>query len=207
MGDLRELALKTQDVYERKGARFDAERSKTLFERQWLDRLLEVLPSNPRVLDAGCGAGDPIARYLIEKGCCLTGIDFSRSLIEIATARFPQAQWHIVDMCSFCLPDRFDGILAWHSFFHLTPDDQLSTLARFGQHLTSGGALMFTAGHIAGEVIGHVGGEEVYHSSLSPKQYETVLNRLGLRVLDFVPEDPSCGGATVLLAQKRRITS
>ena len=33
-----------------------------------LDRFSDLLPKSAKVLDVGCGAGEPIARYLIGKG-------------------------------------------------------------------------------------------------------------------------------------------
>ena len=38
----------------------------------------------------------------------------------------------------------FDGIIAWHSFFHLTPEDQERALARLGAHLGANGVMMLT---------------------------------------------------------------
>ncbi|MGJ3231748.1 MAG: hypothetical protein ACFE0P_08120 [Oceanicaulis sp.] len=65
--DLTPLAAKTQAIYERQAARYDAERAKVLFERAWLDRFVEPLRVGAAILDVGCGAGDPIAFYLMKK--------------------------------------------------------------------------------------------------------------------------------------------
>ena len=202
MTDLKQLAAETPAVYERRAAQFDAERPKVLFERGWLERFLGMCPQRPLVLDAGCGAGEPIARYLLEAGCELVGLDSASAMIEIAAGRFPNARWEVGDMRELSEPEPFDGIVAWHSFFHLAPDDQRSTLVRFAEHLRPAGALLVTVGDRAGEVVGHVGGERVYHSSLSPDEYQAILRGLDLEVVDFVAEDPSCDGATVLLARR-----
>lgn len=60
MSDLAALARRTRDVYARSGLRYDEERSRTLFERPWRDRFLALLPDRPAVLDACCGAGEPV---------------------------------------------------------------------------------------------------------------------------------------------------
>jgi hypothetical protein len=62
---------------------------------------------------------------------------------------------------------------------------------------------MLTVGPAASEMVGHVGGEPVYHASLAPETYAAILAELGLHIVSFVAEDPDCGGATILLAQKR----
>ncbi len=201
--DMKKLAARTRDVYERLGPRFDAERARLLVERKWLRRFEDYLPEGGTILDVGCGAGEPIARYFIEKGYALTGIDYARSLIALAGQRFPGSRWLVSDMRTLDLPERFDGILAWHSFFHLSPAAQRSTLPRFARHLRPGGVLMVTVGTEESEVVGQVGGEPVYHSSLAPETYRKILHELGMQVIDFVFEDPECDFATVLLAQRK----
>ncbi|MCK7592346.1 class I SAM-dependent methyltransferase [Pseudomarimonas salicorniae] len=55
----------TPRVYESRAAGWDRHRPRQLFERRWLDRWLARLPDRPRVLDLGCGAGEPITGYLL----------------------------------------------------------------------------------------------------------------------------------------------
>ena len=196
------LSLKTQDIYERNGQRFDRERNKVLNEKNWIERFTRLLSPGAKILDVGCGTGEPIARYLIEQGFCLTGLDFSDGMLEMAKSRFPNNSWYLMDMCKLELRETFEGIIAWHSFFHLTPDNQRVTLQRFAKHLMPGGALMLTVGPGEGEVLGHVGDDKVYHASLSFDEYELLLQALDIKVLKFVPDDPECDGASVLLAQK-----
>ena len=201
--DLSQLAAQTPQIYQRNAARFDRERSRVLFEQVWLDRFAALLPARATVLDAGCGAGEPIARYLFDQGLHVTGIDASSQMIAIAATRLPAATWRVTDMRDLALAEQFDGIVSWHAFFHLTPAQQRTTLARFAQHLVAPGALLLTVGPQAGETVGSVGGEAVYHSSLSPTEYRRILTELGLTVVDFVLEDASCDYASVLLARKQ----
>jgi hypothetical protein len=39
-------------------------------------------------------------------------------------------------------PRTFDGVLAWDSFFHLTPDDQRGMFAVFSVHVAKDATLM-----------------------------------------------------------------
>lgn len=199
--DLRTVATNTRAVYERHAARFDAERPKRLHEKAWLDRFAALLPSGGRILDLGCGAGDPIAAYFGAAGFAVTGVDFAEAMLEIARARYAGGDWRHGDMRTLELPERFDGIIGWDSFFHLTPDEQRETLRRIALHLAPGGALLLTVGPVAGEVVGHVGGDEVYHSSLDPEEYTAILAGHGIAIVRFVPEDPTCDLHTLLLAQ------
>lgn len=199
---LTDLATRTVEVYERNAARFDAERTKALMEKPWLDRFAALLPPGGMVLDAGCGAGDPIAEYIGSLGHRVTGVDAARAMIDLARKNFPGGDWRQADLRHLDLGETFDGVVGWDSFFHLTPDEQRTTLVRLASHLEPKGALMLTVGPDAGEVAGHVGDDPVYHSSLSPADYEAILKGLGLRIIQFVRQDPDCGFHTVLLAQK-----
>ena len=199
---LNTLEKNTRGIYERNARLFDSERSKRLEEKSWLDRFSDLLPKSAKVLDVGCGAGEPIARYLISKGFEVEGLDFSRTVLEIIRGRFPDHYWHRMDMRTLSLSTRFDGIIAWHSFFHLNHDDQELTLHKLSEHLQPEGVFLVTVGDHYGEVVGRVGAEEIYHASFSFETYEKILTSLDMRVLDFVPNDPDCGMASVLLAQK-----
>ena len=198
-----EIEKQTLDIYMRNAAAFDAQRAKKLHEKGWLDRFLALLPPSGSVLDLGCGAAEPIAEYYINRGYTVTGVDFSPAMLKLAQSRFPNSRWISADMRKLELGETFHGITAWNSFFHLTQEDQRTTLTRLVDHLKPGGALMITVGPAAGEVIGHVNGEKVYHASLDPGEYERMLKALGVDIVDFVLEDPSCDMQTVLLAQKK----
>ncbi|WP_269713854.1 class I SAM-dependent DNA methyltransferase [Caulobacter sp. NIBR2454] len=189
------------DLYERNAARYDADRGKSLAERAWLDRFRSAMPTGGAILDLGCGSGEPIARYMIESGHALTGVDSSASLIALCRDRFPDSDWRIGDMRKLDLGGRFEGIIAWDSFFHLRPDDQRAMFAVFQAHAAPGAALMFTSGPAAAEVIGEYRGEPLYHSSLDPSEYRDLLEGHGFQVLRHVVEDPDCGGHTIWLAK------
>jgi 2-polyprenyl-3-methyl-5-hydroxy-6-metoxy-1,4-benzoquinol methylase len=191
------------DLYERTAAEFDRARTKSLFETPWLDRFAALLPDGGSVLDVGCGSGEPIARYLIESGFSVRGVDSSPSLISMCRERFPDQEWLVGDMRELDLGRRFDGIIAWHSLFHLTPDDQRSTLIRLTEHLDGNGALMFTSGPEAGEIVGEWQREPLYSASLDPNEYEQLLQANGLHLVERRFNDEECGGASVWLAQMR----
>lgn len=197
-----EPARQVRGVYERNAARYDSERSRILFETKWLERLGAIAGRKGRILDLGCGAGEPIARYFIERGFVLTGADFSQPMLDIAQSRWPDGDWRLADMVTLNLGETFDGVIAWDSFFHLSPDDQRRSLPAIAAHVAEGGGLLLTVGPAAGEAIGRVGDEAVYHASLDAEEYEAILVGSGITVTQFVAEDPDCDFHSVLLAER-----
>ena len=192
----------TRAVYDRQARAFDAGRGRGLFERNWLERFTDGLVGGAHVLDLGCGAGEPIAAWLMERGYRVTGLDFSLAMLALAQQRWPGGDWRVGDMRKLDLPERFDGIIGWNSFFHLTPDEQRACLPRLAAHLTPGGMLMLTVGTSEGEVTGTVGDEQVYHASLSPAEYASLLEANGMQLCAYVATDKTCNDHSVLLAQR-----
>jgi SAM-dependent methyltransferase len=147
-------------LYERHAHEYAADR-RNVGEGAWLDRFGALLAPGASVLDIGSGSGDPMARYLIDRGFAVDGVDTSPMLINLCRERFPI----------------------------------------FKPHAAPGAALMFTSGASHGEAIGSYHGEPLYHASLAPEEYRTLLQSIGFRIIAHVVEDPNCGGCTVWLAQ------
>ncbi|HVL72448.1 MAG TPA: methyltransferase domain-containing protein [Beijerinckiaceae bacterium] len=188
-------------LYERHARAFDEARGRSLFERGCLDDFAALVRPGGRVLDLGCGSGEPIAGDLIRRGFRLTGIDTSPTLIGLCRERFPGEEWRVADMRGLALGRTFDGLLAWDSFFHLAADDQRAIFSVFRAHAAPGAPLLFTTGPAAGEAIGAFQGEPLYHASLAPNEYRSLLAGHGFEVVRHVAEDPECGGHTVWLAR------
>ena len=159
-------------LYERHADQYDRDRSRALTEKAWLDHFLALARPGGTILDIGCGMAEPIARYLLEAGFAVVGID------------------------------RFDGLLAWDSFFHLAMADQRAMFPRFAAHALPGAPLLFTSGPSRGEAIGSYCGEPLYHASLDPQEYEALLSANGFSVVAHVAEDAQCGNHTVWLTRK-----
>lgn len=185
------------------GFRLDCEVPR--FPRVRLDRFSTLLPATGVVLDCGCGAGEPIATYLVREGFCIIGVDSSAAMIFKFQARLPDQRAVVRDMRSLSLNMRFQGILAWDSFFHLNHEDQRRMFAVFAAHADAGAALMFTSGTSHGVVIDSFEGEAFFHASLDPLEYRSLLEQHGFAVVSTVAEDPACGGRTVWLARRLRL--
>ena len=191
------------DLYQRHAATYDGLRGTLLMEGPWLSRFRDLLTPGATILDIGCGTGRPIARHFIEQGHTVTGVDSAPAMIALCRARFPEGDWQVADMRRLALGRRFGGLIAWDSFFHLTPEDQRGMFPAFAAHAAPDAALMFTSGPAHGEAIGRFEGEALYHGSLDPLEYHALLAENGFSVIDHVVEDPGCGGHTIWLAKAK----
>jgi 2-polyprenyl-3-methyl-5-hydroxy-6-metoxy-1,4-benzoquinol methylase len=190
-------------LYERHAEAWASERRGGRMEAAWLDQFLALVPHGAAVLDLGCGSGDPIGRYVVEKGYDVTGADSSPTLIDVCRSHLPAAEWIVADMRALSLGRRFAGIIAWDSFFHLAPEDQRRMFPVFKAHAMPKAALMFTSGPSESEAIGMMWGEPLYHASLDAAEYRALLDSSGFDVVSHRIEDPDCGSHTIWLAQCR----
>jgi ubiquinone/menaquinone biosynthesis C-methylase UbiE len=188
-------------AYNRIAGWFDQTRTRALIELPYLDYLTGALKEGASILDLGCGTGEPMLRYLVERQYEVLGVDASVAMIDIARARFPATRFEVCDMRELNLQRRFDAVIAWHSLFHLAPGDQRAMFQTFARHLQPGGLLMFTSGSEAGEVWSENGGEALYHASLSLAEYRSLLEAHGFEVVHHVVDDTACGGAIVWIAR------
>ena len=177
-------------------------------EAPWLARFASRLPPGGRVLDLGCGSGEPVGGWLSRAGFAVTGVDAAPGMIAHARAAHPGAahpgaDWRVADMRDLPGLGRFDGVLSWDGSFHLSREEQRIALPRFAARVRPGGAMMLTVGPRDGETTGTVGAETVYHASLSREAYLGLLKPSFARV-SHEPFGADPDGRHVLLATGRR---
>jgi 2-polyprenyl-3-methyl-5-hydroxy-6-metoxy-1,4-benzoquinol methylase len=188
--------------YDRHAHEFDRARRGQFAERPWFDRFLLGVRRGGHILDLGCGAGEPIDRHLIDHGYSVTGIDIAEKMVLLARIRFPRQRWLKLDMRTALLDQKFAGVLAWDSLFHLSHSDQAGMIIRIANWLEKDGNLLFNSGPQHGEAIGSQFGEPLYHASLDPSEYRELFRETGLTEIAFSPDDASAGGRTVWLVRK-----
>ena len=129
----------------------------------------------------------------------MTGVDSSPTMISLCRSRLPDHGWVVADMRRLSLGRRFDAILAWDSFFHHDHDDQRGMFAVFGEHSSADAVLMLNTGPGHGEGVGSYRGDPLYHASLAPAEYVTLVNGIGFEVIERAANDARAGGRTVWL--------
>ena len=180
---------------------YDEHRSREMVEKLYLDMVIAHIPKGAKILDLGCGMGEPITQYFIDRKYDVTGIDGSTELIKLARSRFPNTNFGIADMRDISLNEKFDAIIAWNSFFHLSQDDQRKMFVTFESHLAPNGVLLFTSGPSNGEIWSDNGGENLYHASLDQDEYKDLLSQHHFQIITYKIKDKDCWDSSVWLAK------
>lgn len=110
-----------------------------------LEELARDLPPDAAVLDLGCGAGIPAARWLAGRGFVVTGVDVSERQLELARELVPLANFVKADMTELEVePETFDAVVAFHSIIHVPRDEHQALLGKIHTWLRPGGLFLAT---------------------------------------------------------------
>ncbi len=105
-----------------------------------LDDFVKEIPTNFKVLDAGCAAGRDTKR-LKDRGINAIGIDLSSELIKVAKKNNPDIEFIEGNFLHLPFPpDSFGGVWAHASLLHFeTVTEVISALKEFNRILTNNG--------------------------------------------------------------------
>jgi len=129
----------TKQFYEEHAQEY-AQCTNDLHPTELLEEFMKRVTSRGKVLDVGCAAGRDM-KILEEHGFQTTGLDYSRTLIEIAQKVVPEARFLEMDMRELPLDETFDGIIANTSLLHLPREEVPAVITALSAMLRAGGAL------------------------------------------------------------------
>jgi len=111
-----------------------------------LQELVQRLPKGAQILDAGCGAGVPVARYLCQH-FNVTGVDFAEEQIRLARQLVPQARFLCQDMTQLTFADSsFDAICSYYAIIHIPRQEHRALLQDFYRMLKPSGWVLLCLG-------------------------------------------------------------
>lgn len=160
--------------------RYAETRDPTGSDAALVDDLLDELPDEPVVLDVGCGDGARTLSRLPDAAVGL-GLDISRRSLSLAAEKGDADALVQADMSKIPLKDdTVDGVIAYHSVFHVPRDEHPEVYAEFERVLRQDGVLLMTLPGGRYETVrsGWMGGS-MFFSSLGPEESLEALRDAG----------------------------
>jgi len=142
-----------------------------------------------KVLDLGCGVGEPFASTFLKRGWSVTGVDFSQRMLELAAKFVPNMDTIYADMRNIEFgPDQFDAVTLIYALFHVPRDNHVALFKKIFDWLRPHGKTLFTyasqeyTGQLEFDGYKEFMGQELYYSHKSPEQLYADLERLGFDI-------------------------
>ena len=164
------------------------------------------IKANGKVLDIGCGTGRPIAQYLAAQGFAVTGIDVSKNMLAKALAlNLPKATFLLCDFFDYQPMEKYDGIVAFDSFFHFPLDRQAEIYRTVSAWMNNDAFLLFTHGNTEGEIEGTMYGETFYYSALGRAHVHALLLASGFAIVESIEnyKEASTGERDLIVLAKK----
>jgi len=145
-----------------------------------------LLPRKGKILDAGCGTGYPIAQYLSSEGFTVVGIDISENMImQAEKLQLKNASFFREEFLSYDSTEKFDGIIAFDSLWHIEEEKQACIYKKAAQLLGENGYFVFTHGITKGTVTGEMFSHKFVYSALDKDEVKMLLYQNGFTVTSW----------------------
>jgi cyclopropane fatty-acyl-phospholipid synthase-like methyltransferase len=171
--------------------------------RKYVEMILDGLAPGARVLDLGCGTGEPVARFVAARGFRVVCVDESERMLEIARRVVPGAEFVRADMCEVSLEGGFAAAVAWDSVFHVGRARHREIFAKLFGLLEPGGRLLLSSGGTGDEGFSsEMYGRQFFYSGYEPSETVRLLTDEGFVVELCEVDDPSSRGHIAVVARK-----
>ena len=139
-----------------------------------------------RVLDLGCGAGEPFSANFINRGWSVTGVDFSQRMLDLAAKYVPNMNTINADMRNIeFASDQFDAVTIIYALFHVPRNEHAALFRRIFDWLRPRGKVLFTyatkkyTGRMEFDGYKEFLGQQLYYSHKRPEQLYSDMKQLG----------------------------
>lgn len=175
---------------------------------RYVDRVLAGLPAAAKILDLGCGTGEPVAKYVVERGFRVTGVDESSEMLRFARKAVPKAELIHADIVTVDLEDTFDAAVAWDSMFHVERKHHAAIYRKLANALRTGRRVLLSVGGSApteaeGEgFTSEMYGQTFYYSGFAPEVTRELIEAAGFEIELWEVDDPMSRGHIAVIARK-----
>ncbi|MFX1452697.1 MAG: class I SAM-dependent methyltransferase [Promethearchaeota archaeon] len=149
-----------------------------------VEKFASLLPDNAHILDVGCGAGIPTAKFLVKRGIKVTGIDISETMLNFARQIVPNADFFKMDINELEFKDNvFEGIVCVYTLFHIPRIKHFEIFKKFYNILKPGGILMINTGISESEGTSTFFGVPMFWSNHSPETTLDLIKKAGFIII------------------------
>jgi cyclopropane fatty-acyl-phospholipid synthase-like methyltransferase len=170
-------------------------------EQHYVDRFLRLAAPGGHILDLGCGSGRPIARYVLDRGFRVTGVDASPGMLRLARANCPEAGLVQGDIADVDLPGGYDGIVAWDSVFHVPKARHAAIFRAIRSWLKRDAPLLLSVGGTGDEFVAPMFGVDFFYSGHAPEVTFALLRDAGFEIVVSEVDDPSSRGHVAVICR------
>jgi SAM-dependent methyltransferase len=175
-----------------------------------VDRVIEGLPRGAKILDLGCGTGNPIARHIIDRGFRVVGVDQSQRMLAIARQMIPEAELIHADMIDVQLNEKFAAAIVWDSSFHVPREHHAAIYRKVADALEPGGRMLLSVGGEGAESLdstfagltSEMYGATFFYDAYEPRLARQLVEAAGFEIKLWEVDDPSSHGHIAVIAKK-----
>ena len=194
-----------RDGYNAIATRYFQERARSAPDLELVKDLAGRLPPGDRVLDAGCGAGVPIAAFL-SRAFRVVGLDLAIAQVRLARQIIPLGEFLRGDIVA--LPFReatFGGIVCTYAMIHVPREEHPRLVAEFRRTVKPSGLLLLCMGaNDLPEDVGDFLGTPMYWSHYDAQTNLEMLRVAGFEILwSRLVDDATSPGSTHLFVIAR----
>lgn len=144
-----------KEGYNKIASSYEATRRADSEDVRLLRLLEERLPKGAMVVDAGCGSGYPVTKFLADF-FQVTGVDFAEEQIRRAKERVPEAELVCADITNLPFRDGvFDAVCSYYAIISIPRSEHRKLLENFRRTLRPAGLVLLCMG--AGDLPSEIG--------------------------------------------------